>query len=94
MFKCRMHLFGVARDITDLQEVELELPEGASMAEVIAALRQKIPSLEGPVIRNGEDRLQDNYRFNVNGHFYVDGMDFKLNQNDRISLLILVLAGG
>jgi molybdopterin converting factor small subunit len=93
MFKCVVQIFGLPREISDLREVEVELKDGASMGEVIAALRQKIPALEGPVIRNREDRLVEYYKFNVNGLFYFDGMDFQLQSGDRIALLMPVTGG-
>jgi len=72
---------------------EVELEEGAGMAEVIAAMKEKIPTLEGPVIRDGENRLEDLYKFNINGRFYFDGMDFELHENDRIALLVPATGG-
>jgi molybdopterin converting factor small subunit len=93
VFKCVVGIYGLSQEITPLREVELELRDGANMAEVIAALRDKIPALEGPVIRTGEDRLKEQYKFNVNGHFYFDGMDFQLHKGDRIGLLTPVTGG-
>ena len=93
MFKCVVQMFGLPREITELREVEVELEDGASMEEVIAALREKIPALEGSVIRAGEDRLVELYKFNVNGHFYFDGMDFQLQSGDRIALLTPAAGG-
>ncbi|MCR4394176.1 MAG: MoaD/ThiS family protein [Dehalococcoidales bacterium] len=93
MFKCRLEMYGLPPEITTLRAVELELRDGATMAEVIAALKEKIPSLEGSVIRRGENRLEDLYKFNVNGHFYFDGMDFQLHQGDRIALLVPATGG-
>jgi molybdopterin converting factor small subunit len=88
-----MKIFGLPREISELWEVEVELKEGASMEEVIAALRHKIPALEGPVIRIGENRLMEYYKFNVNGVFYFDGMDFQLKSGDQIALLMPVTGG-
>jgi molybdopterin converting factor small subunit len=93
VFKCVIHIYGLPHEISDLQEVEVELKDGASMGEVIAALKQKIPALEGPVIRVGENRLMEYYKFNVNGLFYFDGMDFQLHRGDRIALLMPVTGG-
>jgi molybdopterin converting factor small subunit len=93
MFKCVIKLFGFPGEITELDEVEVELREGASMAEVIVALRNKIPALEGPVIRPGQSRLVELYKFNVNGQFYFDGRDFRLHSSDRIALLPPVTGG-
>lgn len=88
-----VRMFGLPPDVTDLREVEIEVPEGAGMREVVAALKKKVPSLTGHVFRPGEDRLADLYKFNINGHFYFDGMDFKLQGGDRIALLIPATGG-
>ena len=93
MFKCVIPMYGLSRKITEIREVEVELRDGAGMAEVITALREKVPSLEGPVFRTGEDRLEEQYKFNMNGQFYYAGMDFELYQGDRIALLVPMTGG-
>jgi molybdopterin converting factor small subunit len=93
VFKCVIYMYGLAQEITTLREVEVELEEGAGMADVIAAMKEKIPALQGPVIRIGENRLGELYKFNVNGHLYFDGMDFQLHSGDRIALLPPVTGG-
>lgn len=93
MFKCLVHMYGLPYEITALREVEVELEEGAGMAAVIAALKGKVPALVGPVFRPGDDRLQELYKFNINGQFYFDGSDFKLRPGDRIALLVPVTGG-
>ena len=93
MFKCVIPMYGLPYEITALREVEVELKDGAGMAGVIAALREKIPALVGPVFRPGEDRLQELYKFNVEGQLYFDGMDFELHRGDRIALLVPVTGG-
>jgi molybdopterin converting factor small subunit len=86
-------MYGLPREITELREVEVELNEGAGMADVVAALRKEVPSLEGPVIVTGQDRLAAEYKFNINGSFYFAGMDFKLRKGDRIALLVPMTGG-
>jgi molybdopterin converting factor small subunit len=76
-----------------MREVEVELSDGAGMAEVIAAMKKKVPKLEGTVVRPGEDRLMELYKFNINGRFYFDGEDFKLRKGDRIALLVPITGG-
>jgi molybdopterin converting factor small subunit len=93
MFKVVIPMYGLRREITEQREVEVELRDGATMAEVIAAIREKIPSLEGPVLRKGEDRLVEQYKFNINGKFYFDWQDFKLREGDRIALLVPITGG-
>jgi molybdopterin converting factor small subunit len=93
MFKCTIHIYGLPREIADVRQVEVQLKDGAGMAEVVAALRAKVPELEGHVTRPGEDRLMDYFKFNINGKFYFDGMDFQLQSGDRIALLMPVTGG-
>ncbi|MFA5309184.1 MAG: MoaD/ThiS family protein [Dehalococcoidales bacterium] len=93
MFKCIIPMYGLPREITELREAEVELSDGAGMAEVVAALKKKVPSLEGPVIRRGENRLAELYKFNINGRFYFDGQDFMLREGDRIALLVPMTGG-
>jgi molybdopterin converting factor small subunit len=93
MNKWVIPMYGLPREITEKREVEVELSEGAGMAEVVAAFRQKVPALEGRVIVPGEDRLVDGYKFNINGTFYFTGMDFKLKKGDRIALLVPMTGG-
>ncbi|MGD0780360.1 MAG: MoaD/ThiS family protein [Dehalococcoidales bacterium] len=93
MFKVVIPMYGLPREITELREVEVELRDGATMPEVIAAMRKQIPSLEGRVIRPGEDRLVEQYKFNINGKFYFDGQNFELHPGDRIALLVPMTGG-
>jgi len=86
-------MYGLLPEVTTDREVELELPEGAGMSEVVAAMRKKIPTMEGIVIRPGENRLADEFKFNINGRFYYDGSDFTLNPGDRIALLVPATGG-
>ena len=93
MFRCVIHIYGLPHEISPKRKVEVDLNEGAGMAEVLAALKREIPALEGPVIRRGENRLGEGYKFNINGQFFFDGMDFQLQRDDRIALLMPVTGG-
>jgi molybdopterin converting factor small subunit len=93
MFECAIPMYGLPYEITTAREVKVSLEDGAGMARVIAAMREQVPALEGPVFRRGQDRLEKNYKFNVNGRFYFDGEDFELHPGDRIALLVPVTGG-
>ncbi len=93
MKRCIVQLFGLPREITELQEVEVELKDGANLGDVIAALRREIPALEGRVIRAGENRLMEHCAFNINGRFYLDDREVQLQDGDRILLLTLATGG-
>ncbi len=93
MFKCVVGMFGLSDEVTELREVEVELKDGASLGDVIAALRREIPALEGEVIRAGEERLMGHYAFNINGRFYLDDSELQLQDGDRVALLLLATGG-
>jgi len=93
MFKCVVEMFGLPSEITELREVEVELNYGATLRDVVAALKDKIPALEGTAILAGEDQLVENYKFNVNGRFHYEDMDFKIKSGDRIALLVPITGG-
>jgi molybdopterin converting factor small subunit len=93
MFECVIPMYGLPYEITARREVKVRLEDGAGMARVIAAMREQVPALAGPVFRRGEDRLAESYKFNINGRFYFDGEDFALHPGDRIALLMPVVGG-
>ena len=93
MNRCIVQLFGLPREVTELREVEIELTDGASLGDVIAALRREIPALEGYAIRAGENRLMEHCAFNINGHFYLDDKEIQLQDGDRVVLLTLATGG-
>jgi len=93
MFRCVVEMFGLPGEITELRQVEIELKDGATLRDVVAAIRRKIPALEGTAIRVGEDQLVENYKFNVNGQFYYDDMGLKIQSGDRIALLVPITGG-
>jgi len=93
MNRCIVQLFGLPREVTELQKVEVGLKDGANLGDVIAALRREIPALEGRVIRAGENRLMEHCAFNINGCFYLNDKDVQLQDGDRVSLLTLAIGG-
>ncbi len=93
MKRCSVQLFGLPPEVTELQKVEVGLKDGASLGDVIAALRREIPALEGPVIRTGENRLVEHCAFNINGRFYLNDEEIQLQESDLIVLLTLATGG-
>lgn len=93
MIKCVVEMFGLPRQVTELREVEVGLEDGASLRDVVAALRQEVPALEGPVIRAGEDRLLGHYAFNINGSLYFADYDIRIKSGDFVMLLTLATGG-
>ena len=93
MAKYIVEMFGLPYEITGLRKVEIELKNEASLTDIIAGLRRKVPVLEGEVIRTGEDRITDEFTFNINGRFYSYDGDLCLKESDHIILLTLATIG-
>ncbi len=94
MFRLNVEIYGVPHQIAAPRRVTLALGEGARLRDVIAALRQEIPGLTGPVLRPDADSLTERYTFNVNGSFYdKDGGGLPVQEGDRISLLSIATGG-
>jgi hypothetical protein len=82
MFDGVIYICSLPWEIADVRELHVKLRGGARMGEVIAALKERVPALEGPAFREGKNRLQHLYKFNVNGNFYCDGQDFQLQKEE------------
>lgn len=94
MLECAVEIYGLPYEITSLRKVEMELPDGAGMVDVIAELKKQIPGLEGPVIVKGQNKLTEHFAFNVNGRFYFeDGGNLRINESDHIALLSVATGG-
>ena len=90
--KFTVEMFGLS-PFTEDNSVEVEMREGASVAELVAALRKKMPAFRGRVIMADQDRLVENYGFYVNGEFVSDEGTVVLKQGDRIVLILLATGG-
>jgi molybdopterin converting factor small subunit len=93
MAKYNVELFGMSNEVVGLRDVEVELDDEASLKDVVAALRRKMPALEGSVIDPREDKLAKHYTFNVNGRFYIDDYSVNVRPDDHIVLLTFALGG-
>ena len=86
-------MWGMAREVSGIPEVKLQLPEDAGLKELVVALRDEVPALDGKVIQIGEDRLDDMSAFNINGQFYQEENWVKLHDGDNVRLLTLATGG-
>ena len=96
MIKCNVEFFGVPIKLTEIK-VEIDVKEEAKLGDVIAALRRKIPAVEGSIIVAGENRMMEGYTFNIHGHFYTENdnndENLQLREGDRIALLTIPIGG-
>ena len=80
-----VELFGVARLLAKTQFVSLDLAQGATLAQVLSALAEKLPALAGRVI-NAEG-LISGYSCNINGLTFVRAPSEKIRSGDKIFIL-------
>jgi hypothetical protein len=93
MVECKVELFGLPDGITDLENVQVELDTGAGLSDLVAGLKQKIPTLEGSIIVPGENQLTRHYVFNINGRFHMNDSKVRIKSSDHIVLLTFPLGG-
>ncbi len=93
MFTCVVEMYGISPGITELTRAEIELNEGAGINELVAALRARVPSLEGPVIQSEYNRLTEAYTFIINGQFHLGEDEIKIQKGDRVVLVLLAFGG-
>ena len=80
-----IELFGVARMLAKTQLVSLDLAQGATLAQVLSALAERLPVLVGRVINS--EGLISGYTCNINGLDFVRTPSAKVNSGDKIFIL-------
>lgn len=90
---CRVELFGVARVLSGLKQVELDLDEGGDVRGVLRALAERCPALVGPVIRPDLSGLVEGHVLNLNGLSFVADAGTRVAPGDAV-LLLSSSAGG
>ena len=80
-----VELFGVARMLAKTQWVSLDLAQGATLAQVLSALAERLPVLVGRVITS--EGLISGYTCNINGLDFVRAPSAKVSSGDKIFIL-------
>jgi hypothetical protein len=93
MIKCKVEMWGLPREVSGLGDVEVQLEEDASLQDAIAALKRKVPALEGAVISPGQDRIEETCAFNINGCFYQNDENVQLKNGDCLKLVTVATGG-
>jgi molybdopterin-guanine dinucleotide biosynthesis protein A/molybdopterin converting factor small subunit len=84
---CTVELFGVARLLTGMREINLALRPGATLADLFDALADRLPSLSGRVISADGTTLIDGYACNVNGLEFVRSSDVRVKTGDSVAIM-------
>ncbi len=90
---CTVELFGVARLKARTGRVSLNLPSGADLGAVLAALADRLPALRGSVLSQDAQRLGPGFACNVNGQAFITDMRAPLRDGDSV-LIVSSDAGG
>ena len=90
---CEVELLGVARLRARTSRVSVELPQSATLAQVLSALAVEVPALVGPVITETRDGLTAGHVCNVNGRDFVRDTSRPVQPGDRL-LIMSSDAGG
>ncbi len=83
----QVELFGVARLLARTSELALELPRGATFAQLFEELARTLPLLVGRVITADRNALMDGYACSVNGREFVRVPGAAINAGDNIMIL-------
>ena len=86
-----VEMFGLS-PYTEANSVSVEVEDGATLGQLLQALGYKVPQLKGRVIQS-DNRLVENYGLYINGEFVSDEGAVRLNQGDRVVLILLATGG-
>jgi molybdopterin-guanine dinucleotide biosynthesis protein A len=93
LVSCKVELFGMARLLAKTKVVDLELPQEATLADLLAELAEKLPTLVGRVISPEKNNLISGCACNINGLEFVRNPTAKIRTGDKI-LILSADAGG
>jgi molybdopterin converting factor small subunit len=85
--RCTVELYGVARLVAQTREVSLLLPSGATIADALAALVDRLPVLAQGIVAADGTTLADGYACNVNGLDFVRDARTLIRNGDNIAIV-------
>ena len=63
------------------------------MQELVAALKIRLPELDGILFKKDENILANDQAFNIGGHFFSGSDKITIHNGDRIRLLTAAIGG-
>lgn len=88
-----IELFGMARHLTGERALRLEVPPGATLREVTAALAQQYPQLVGRVIAASGDQLIAPNVYNLDGRTVLHDLDRQVVPGEPLCLMFIAAGG-
>ena len=81
-------LFSFRKSLNDKGRISIEVPEGATVEEILAEAAERFPEFEGKVLgESGEIRRFIQIRLNKKNIERIDGLKTRLNAGDEIQIL-------
>ncbi|MFO7663823.1 MAG: MoaD/ThiS family protein [Chloroflexota bacterium] len=95
MMQVFVEFMGIARVVSGVKQVTLDLEEGTTFRQIVRLLGQQYPTLLGEVIQPDGETFQPSNMLNLNGRRMIQPaqMDDAPNNGDRL-ILMSILAGG
>ena len=91
--ECIVELFGVPRQVVKAPQVRLDLPTGATLREVVAALGQREAELLGRVIAPDTKALIPPYMLYQEGRGFLEDPSQRVEPGDRFVLMLSSVGG-
>ena len=82
----RVELFGRARTVAGVREVQIALPPESGASDLAAALAAALLSLLSVALEDDGSRLLSSYTANLNGLSFMDDNPIPISQGDTIFL--------
>ncbi len=86
-----VEMFGLS-PYTEANSANVEVEDGATIAQLLEKVGGKLPQLRGRVIQQN-NRLVENYGLYINGEFVSDDSAVRIKQGDRVVLILLATGG-
>lgn len=90
MPRCTFELFGMARYIAGIAEVEVE---GGSVREALRALGERCPKLLGRVLSPDGEGLAEGHTLNLDGRAFITDLSTALTDGQHLLLLPSAVGG-
>ncbi len=92
--RVKVYLYATLRDRAGgLRRLELDLPDEASVRDLIARLEEAAPGITGELVDDG--RVREGYKVMVNGRDvdFLEGLDTRLGDGDEVHIFPPVAGG-
>jgi len=88
-----VEFFGLPRRLSGEKETTVDVPEGATLRDVVHALAAQFPAFLGDLIDPRTYELMEPYFFNIDARRVAKTLDYEPQAGERL-LLLFVEAGG